>query len=346
MKWKKKNTVLFAISILIVFMAFILHSYNIEAKKSENIKSIDKYVVIGDFLTLESKNEFNINYTKLIYEFFKSLNPDLTYENLSENNMDINKLVNIINEKESSLEDSDLIVLTIGESIILNSINNSLVKNDDLLSSDKEEISNYIDGIKLESDILEEIEEFKINFLKVILKIKELAPQAEIYVNNLYNPINEKEDIYYFIEGKVNEINNLIYENQSKNLYKVIDSYTTFKNNNLHSLKYDLNGIRSEINNNGHAILASELIKDYEQYVYLDINKITEKSTKIVGYTIPNSRMIALSENRVIGTAEVDKNGYFDMSISSLYRDNKIDILIYDKQLFSILYASKQIIVK
>ena len=191
-----------------------------------------------------------------------------------------------------------------------------------------------------------EVEIFKEEFLKTILNIKELSPQSEIYVNNIYNPLNENEELYYFFENKIEEINSVIYQGDDDGLYKIIDVYKIFKDNNAYSLNYDLEKIQVTVNNNGHAILASEVIKNYEQYVKLDVNKIKKESNEIVGKTIPDSKVIALSKNGIIGTAEVEKNGNFHIDIPQLNSGSEIDLLIYDKDLFSILYTSKSIMVK
>lgn len=348
MKLRKKVTVLFVLSFCIVFMAFIVHGYNIQAKKNEYIDSIKKYIVIGDSISEDTDDVFNINYNNLIYKFLKSLNSNLEYENLSTTNTDINDLNRSVNENKDKIRQADLIVLNIGEEIIINSINDNLKNKEDLNYYDDNEsnISNNVNTVTLEEDLSKEVEIFKEEFLKTILNIKELSPQSEIYVNNIYNPLNDNEELYYFFENKIEEINSVIYQGYDDGLYKIIDVYKIFKDNNAYSLNYDLEKIQVTVNNNGHAILASEVIKNYEQYVKLDVNKIKKESNEIVGKTIPDSKVIALSKNGIIGTAEVEKNGNFHIDIPQLNSGSEIDLLIYDKDLFSILYTSKSIMVK
>ena len=74
---------------------------------------------------------------------------------------------------------------------------------------------------EMKHEILNEVNKFSKDFPNIIKKIKKLAPEAEIYVNTVYNPINKKCNIYDFFDEQINLINDLIVKNNSNYDYKI-----------------------------------------------------------------------------------------------------------------------------
>ena len=58
-------------------------------------------------------------------------------------------------------------------------------------------------------------------------------------------------------------------------------------------------------------MMATQVISDYEEYVNLEVDKVTTNSDNIKGKTIPNSNIIIVSENGTVGTTQAKANGEF-----------------------------------
>lgn len=92
--------------------------------------------------------------------------------------------------------------------------------------------------------------------------------------------------------------------------------------------------------------MAAQVISDYEDYVNLEVDKITSSSENITGKTLPNSNIIIVSENGTIGTTQAKANGEFQVKISPMVSGTNIEVLVYDKKIFSILYKFEKLVVK
>ncbi|WP_294390872.1 Ig-like domain-containing protein, partial [uncultured Clostridium sp.] len=64
------------------------------------------------------------------------------------------------------------------------------------------------------------------------------------------------------------------------------------------------------------------------------------------GKTIPNSNIIIVSENGTVGTTQAKANGEFQVEISPMVSGTNIEVLVYDKKIFSILYKFEKLVVK
>ena len=88
------------------------------------------------------------------------------------------------------------------------------------------------------------------------------------------------------------------------------------------------------------------LIDIYEDYASLKVNKITTSSDNIKGKTVPNSNIIVVSQKGTVGTAQADKNGKFEVKIPPMISGTSLEILVYDDNIFSILYKFQKIMVR
>ena len=93
-------------------------------------------------------------------------------------------------------------------------------------------------------------------------------------------------------------------------------------------------------------MMANQVISDYEEYVNLEVDKITSTSNNIKGKTIPNTNIIVVSENGTVGTTQAKSNGEFEVKISPMVSGTNIEVLVYDKKIFSILYKFEKLVVK
>ena len=348
MKRKNRVKVIFIIIIGIILLALPVA---MQVKGEVSNKVLDKYVAIGDEISIEANNDYDISYISLIKDFLYAVNDNLDFSNLSEEGITSSELLNIIDENNEKIKDSDLITVSIGGNNILNAILRNLNIDESILQGCDEEkfdsiISEHLNSDEIKNEILNEVNKFSRDFPSIIKKIKKLAPEADIYVNTVYNPINKKCNIYDFFDEQINSINDLIVKNNSNNDYKIIDCYHILDSEEVLNFKIENGVARIYPNKVGHAMMATQVVSDYEEYVNLEVDKITSSSEKIKGKTVPNTNIIVVSENGTVGTTQAKDNGEFQIEISPMVSGTNIEVLVYDKKIFSILYKFEKLVVK
>lgn len=348
MKRKNRVKVIFIIIIGIILLALPVA---MQVKGEVSNKVLDKYVAIGDEISIEANNDYDVSYISLIKDFLYAVNNNLDFSNLSEEGITSSELLNIIDENNEKIKDSDLITVSIGGNNILNAILRNLNIDESILQGCDEEkfdsiISEHLNSDEIKNEILNEVNKFSKDFPSIIKKIKKLAPEADIYVNTVYNPINKKCNIYDFFDEQINSINDLIVKNNSNYDYKIIDCYHILDSEEVLNFKIENGVARIYPNKVGHAMMATQVVSDYEEYVNLEVDKITSSSEKIKGKTVPNTNIIVVSENGTVGTAQAKDNGEFQIEISPMVSGTNIEVLVYDKKIFSILYKFEKLVVK
>lgn len=339
---------IFIITIGIVLLALPIA---MQVKGEVSNKALDKYVAIGDNISMEENNDYDVSYISLIKDFLYAVNDNLNYSNLSKEGITSSELLNIIDKNKEKIKDADLITVSIGGNNILNAILRNLNIDESILRNCDEEkfdsiISEYLNSDEIKNEILNEVNKFSKDFPNIIKKIKKLAPEAELYVNTLYNPINKKCNIYDFFNEQINSINDLIVKNNSNYDYKIIDCYHILNSEEVLNFKVEDGLARIYPNKVGHAMMATQVVSNYEQYVNLEVDKITSSSENIKGKTVPNSNIIVVSENGTLGTTQAKANGEFEIEISPMVSGTNIEVLVYDKKIFSILYKFEKLVVK
>ena len=322
MKKKSRFKVVF---IIIIGMILLALPIAMQVKGEVSSKMLNKYVAIGDEISIESNDDYDVEYVSLIKDFLYGLN--------------------------DKIKDADLITISIGANNILNAILGNLNIDETILQDSDEEkfdsiISEYLNSEEIKTEILNEVDKFSKDFPNIIKKIKKLAPEADIYVNTVYNPINKKCNIYDFFDEQINLINDLIVKNNSNYDYKIVDCYHILNSDEVLNFKVENGVARISPNKVGHAMMATQVISDYEEYVNLEIDKVTSTSDNIKGKTIPNSNIIIVSENGTVGTTQAKANGEFQGEISPMVSGTNIEVLVYDKKIFSILYKLEKLVVK
>lgn len=347
-KREHRVKVIFIITIGIVLLALPIA---MQVKGEVFNKVLDKYVAIGDNISMEENNDYDVSYISLIKDFLYAVNDKLNYSNLSKEGITSSELLNIIDKNKEKIKDADLITVSIGGNNILNAILRNLNIDESILRNCDEEkfdsiISEYLNSDEIKNEILNEVNKFSKDFPNIIKKIKKLAPEAELYVNTLYNPINKKCNIYDFFNEQINSINDLIVKNNSNYDYKIIDCYHILNSEEVLNFKVEDGLARIYPNKVGHAMMATQVVSNYEQYVNLEVDKITSSSENIKGKTVPNSNIIVVSENGTLGTTQAKANGEFEIEISPMVSGTNIEVLVYDKKIFSILYKFEKLVVK
>lgn len=348
MKRNSKFKIIFVVIIGIIVLAL---SVAIQAKGEVANERLNKYVAIGDEISIEASNDYDIEYVSLIRDFLYALNNNLDYSNLSKEGITSFELLNIIDDNKDKIKDADIITISIGGNNILNPILKNLNIDETILQNCDEEkfdsiISEYLNSEEIKTEILNEVNKFSKDFPNIIKKIKKLAPEADIYVNTVYNPINKKCNIYSFFESQISLINDLIVKNNSSYDYKILNCYQILSSDEVLNFKIENGVVRISPNKVGDAMIATQVISNYEEYVNLEVDKVTSNSDNIKGKTIPNSNIIILSENGTVGTTQAKANGEFQVKISPMISGTNIEVLVYDKKIFSILYKFEKLIVK
>lgn len=348
MKRNSKFKIIFVVIIGIIVLAL---SVAIQAKGEVANERLNKYVAIGDEISIEASNDYDIEYVSLIRDFLYALNNNLDYSNLSKEGITSFELLNIIDDNKDKIKDADIITISIGGNNILNPILKNLNIDETILQNCDEEkfdsiISEYLNSEEIKTEILNEVNKFSKDFPNIIKKLKKLAPEADIYVNTVYNPINKKCNIYSFFESQISLINDLIVKNNSSYDYKILNCYQILSSDEVLNFKIENGVVRISPNKVGDAMIATQVISNYEEYVNLEVDKVTSNSDNIKGKTIPNSNIIILSENGTVGTTQAKANGEFQVKISPMISGTNIEVLVYDKKIFSILYKFEKLIVK
>ncbi len=328
--------------VFIIIIAIIVLAIPLAAQVNGKINEckIDKYIAIGDEISLDSRESYDVKYVSLIKEFLYSL---------SEKGINSSDLLNIIENNKEKIKDADLITISIGGNNILNSVLKNLNIDKELIKNYNEEefdsiISKHLNSENIKNEILNEINKFSKDFLTIIEEIKSLAPKASIYVSKVYNPINKKGDTYNFFENQINLINEIIFKHN--NNYKILGSYQEVSNDNVLNFKIEENEIKLQLNKVEHAIIATQVISDFEDYVSLKVDKVTSSNDNIKGRTLPNSNIIIMSEEGTLGVAQANEDGKFRVKIPKMLSGTNLGILVYDENIFSILYKSKKLVVE
>lgn len=349
----KKISKLNIIAIVIIGVILLIIPISIQANGRDASNSINKYVALGDEVASESEDYYDVSYVSLIKNFLKALNSDLAYSNLSMEGITSSELLDIINSNKEEIKGTGLITISIGGNNILNVIMNNLYNNIDsehLSEYDEEKfdaiVSEYLNSDEINSEVMKEIDSFEKDFINIIKQIKKLSPDADIYINTVYNPINKRGNIYDYFDEKISAINEVITKNYSIYDYEVIDCYNILNSDEKLNFQVVNNEFKIYPNKVGHAMMATQVISDYEDYVNLEVEKITSSSNNIKGKTIPSSNVIVVSENGTVGTTQAKKNGEFELEISPMVSGTNLQVLVYDNNIFSILYKFQKLVVK
>ena len=170
MKRKGKFKVLVVIIIGIILLVIPI---TMQAKGEVSKNVLDKYVVIGDEISLEANNDYEVSYVSLIKDFLYALNDNLEYINLSSDGATSSQLLNVVDSNKEKLKDADLITISIGGNNILSAVLKSLNINEENLQDYDENkfdsiISEYLNSKEVKTEILNEISIFSKDFPNIM----------------------------------------------------------------------------------------------------------------------------------------------------------------------------------
>lgn len=214
---------------------------------------------------------------------------------------------------DDTLSKADIITISIGSNDLLKPFI-EIVK--------QTPVNSLIIQLKNNKTLHEKAQAFSEKFNEILSLLKQKAPQAEIYVTNIYNPFNNVMILGESADTYIKEINKAF--NMNSDNYTLIDLYTLFKKKNFTNVQFDISNL-SNINldphpsKEGHREIATAIIDALNNKYAPDTpvityakstskNKITVNlscATKNCGYEIKFSKS---KNGKFNSLADVSKN--------------------------------------
>lgn len=245
-----------------------------------------RFVVVGDSISYGMSADPGEDFADLY----------LQHLNLSESYGDV-KLINLSKPGDKTkdllqklstqsytdtLADADIVVVSIGGNNLLSSIitaignalkvnvsNNPNLLSDltNKLKTDKNaqqaliKLQSYESLAAIAGELENGVDNFSLEFPQIASKIKELAPNAQIYILNLYNPFNVKDPLNPIFNKFISDINNVISSKEETLGYTIVDVNKNFKGNS-EAVKFNLSlaQIDPHPTNTGHDIIFKQLV--------------------------------------------------------------------------------------
>ncbi len=201
MKWWIRTGV-FLFCIIIGFYRMPVYKVSSGDKVSESVR----YVALGDSIAYGyglSDRESD-SYVGQVGKYLEKKYDYVFEENFGTNGLRSDQLLDILtnpeneqyNKYRATLQHADIVTLSIGSNDLLHLVRLDL------------DLQEYIE--KGDKMFREACEKFAVNFPKIIGVIRSIAPNAEIYVNNVYNPCGDLsgfEKIYQLAERYIDLLN-------------------------------------------------------------------------------------------------------------------------------------------
>lgn len=137
--------------------------------------------------------------------------------------------------------------------------------------------------------IIAGVKTFSTNFPQIVTTIRTLAPDAELYINNLYNPYKQISSIFSFgatAENYIKQINANIFSS-SDSAYHLVDVYTLFNNNsslvNVNIMSYQFD---PHPNKAGHQAIADQYLTAMKNSAYIKDIPVADNVVKGNTYTV------------------------------------------------------------
>lgn len=252
---------------------------------SYNIVSIGDSIPNGYMLSNEEDSFDNL--------FSETIDADLKeYSEIGLTSKDILDLLNS-NDLDNDIKKADMIILTVGSNDLLDIVfevelpgididfynNANITLNGDYVDILEvlENLNNFFVSEELTNMLEDAFLNFSNNWEQIINYIKTVNPDAQLVVNNLYNPFFNISvpllDIDFsnasnLIDSYIQKMNNIILEESDD--YQVIDTYNILRSNSL----LNLNLIKLELdphpNRRGHKKLFESYLKELTYKVTVD----------------------------------------------------------------------------
>lgn len=205
------------------------------------------FVVLGDSIAFGYNADSGYDYASLFYHHLQA-NPDnssLTFSNLAQPNAtsgDLLKKLQTDNTIRNALSSAKIVTVSIGGNNLLQPVINTLAEVYHLNPGDSQFITKLGNSLRqdpnealtllemvyssnLEEDLRNGVNLFNTDWAGIHAQLKSLAPEADIYVLNLYEPFSPQNPLATFFDEYVQAINATI---QSGEGYRVANVYNQF----------------------------------------------------------------------------------------------------------------------
>lgn len=289
-KIKSKLALALAAIVLITSIGPVQATESKLETKTETKKTTVNYVALGDSIT-----EGDNSYVKYVSDYLKTEYGNCKTSNYGKSGWTSNELLNAVKNNSNmkkAISNADIITIDIGSNDVMVTAYGIVAK---CFGCSMDQIGNTADRIakkiqygnffekiyyamnamniayninnKLNkgNEMQNAMNKFESNYVAILKEVKTLAPNAKIYVGNLYNPYKNAPSMYLgsykivdmpkFSKTWIDKANSII-KNNTYNA-KIVDLYNT-----ITSSKYikDVNNYDPHPNTEGHKAIANKFI--------------------------------------------------------------------------------------
>ena len=209
------------ISVILVLLLLIAPVSSLAAEK-EGIT----YTALGDSIAFGTGGTGLISYVDLMEEHLARIYGEVTMEDWAANGETSSILLNHIYYNYHNINDdiaaAEVITISIGGNDILQPV----------ILLDPSDPDIYEDLMALVPVLTANVTSFASNWASIIAQIRIINPDADIYVNTLYNPFNTNPAFHDLADPLIDGINAPIWALASTFDYKVADVYGKFEDYN------------------------------------------------------------------------------------------------------------------
>lgn len=256
MKTCIKKIVLLTLGLALILSLCIPKPIMKEAQAKPIVKTAFNYVALGDSVSFGMSATQYIGYPDLLSDYIYNLHriDTINYTNSSNPGDTSTNLFTQISHNDTAIENADFITINIGGNNLLGPLIAAIPAlaqafgvetskpgfEAELAAAIKVAMENEPDETNmilqqlLFTHLAQGVETFAADFPMIINKLKTLAPNAEIFVNTIYNPFDEQDPFYQIFNPLFDPL--IIAINQTINGYKqrydynVVDVYGEFSN--------------------------------------------------------------------------------------------------------------------
>lgn len=334
--------------IISTFMFVFLVSFMNPGSLVLGATTTKSYVALGDSISFGMSAENGKGYVNQFHTYLKGLEMynGIELTNLSKPGDTSTDLKSKIALNQDVIKNADVITISIGGNNLLgpvianlaklfnvNPINNpnflielaTAIANDP--NAEQKIMAKALDPI-FNAELISGVTTFVSDWNEIVTAIKTIAPQADIYVNTLYNPFKSTDLFYPSFDALIQNINTAI--KAGSLYYKVADVYEEFKKNQGEPLvNFDLatGAIDPHPNTLGHGVINEVLKKlvvipepqkDFAvnstfNLATLQPNKMLDVKTTVTNNTNDKQSVVAIvalydASNRMLNISYISKD--------------------------------------
>jgi len=286
------------------------------------------YVALGDSIAAYFGLEKGQGYAELLTEKLVAEGgyTSVSLENLAQSGDDTQDLLAKIEANKTAIADADVVTICIGGNNFLGTLITGMVTplnlsqetlvsqgymlfNMDISDEMFALAARELQAPEIQAELAKGIARFRADLPQIITGIRDLAPNAQIYIMTVYNPLEPEHPIYPLLDPVTNQINTMI---KAANDVTVVDIYAVFEEHNNTGVKdqLSLGSIDPHPSIDGHRLIANEhykAITGKDSGDTVEITPIDEESpyiTNPASEPITNTADITNTEQAPISTPE------------------------------------------